>query len=133
MGRETRRRSPSRPFGGDVGVPRAWTGRGRSRSEAYGVRLRTVAREAGVVGERLLEPGAGRVVRPRQRRRGREGCREEQGAQGYALSVAPVRLVTSATIRPTAASISASVSVRSRGCRVTVIATDFAPSGRPLP
>ena len=48
-------------------------------------------------------------------------------------NVAPVFLDTSDTILATVASISASVSVRSRGCRVTWMATDFAPSGRPSP
>ncbi len=46
----------------------------------------------------------------------------------HALSVAPVFLATSATIFPETASISASVSVRSAGCRVTVTATDLRPS-----
>ena len=51
----------------------------------------------------------------------------------HPLRLAPVFLATSATILPATASISASVKVLSRGCKVTPIATDFLPSGMPLP
>jgi hypothetical protein len=54
-------------------------------------------------------------------------------AKLYPLRLAPVFFVTSATILPAAASISASVRVLSRGCKVTDMATDFLPSGMPLP
>ena len=47
--------------------------------------------------------------------------------------VAPVFLVTSATTLPITASISVSVKVFSRGCKVTLTATDFLPSGMPVP
>ncbi len=70
------------------------------------------------------------------------GARDERGyengghngSQGlYPLRLAPVFFATSATILPAAASISASVRVFSRGCKVTEMATDFMPSGMPLP
>ena len=54
-------------------------------------------------------------------------CGEQQSA-AQARSVAPVAFATASTIRREAASISSSVSVRSRGCSVTSIATDFRPS-----
>ena len=43
----------------------------------------------------------------------------------------PVAFCTAATIFAATASISASVSVLSRGCSVTSIASDFLPSGTP--
>ena len=49
------------------------------------------------------------------------------------LSVAPVFFDTSATILDIVVSISASVSVRSRGCSVTWMAIDFAPSATRSP
>ncbi len=48
-------------------------------------------------------------------------------------SVAPVFLPASATIFCATASISASVSVFSRGCNVTATPIDFLPSGTPTP
>lgn len=51
----------------------------------------------------------------------------------YPRSAPPVRLATSATILAASASISASVMVRSRGWRVTAIATDFLPGAMPCP
>ncbi|KAF2991307.1 hypothetical protein MJC1_01656 [Methylocystis sp. MJC1] len=48
-------------------------------------------------------------------------------------SVAPVFLLASATIFCATASISASVSVFSRGWSVTATPTDFLPSGTPTP
>lgn len=47
----------------------------------------------------------------------------------HPLSVAPVLFWTSAMILAAIASISASVRVLSRGCRVTAIAIDFLPGG----
>ena len=57
----------------------------------------------------------------------------EIGHPGQPRSTAPVALETAATIRSPTASISASVRVASRGCRVTQRATDFlsAPSSGP--
>jgi CheY-like chemotaxis protein len=54
-------------------------------------------------------------------------------APRYPLSVPPVAFSTAATRRAEKASISASVRVASCGCSVTAIASDFLPSGRPLP
>lgn len=54
-------------------------------------------------------------------------------ARAYPLSVAPVALVTAATIFAATASISLSVSVAWVGCSVTASARDFWPSGTPLP
>jgi hypothetical protein len=51
----------------------------------------------------------------------------------YPRRLAPVFLVTSAMILLLTASISASVKVFSRGCKVTAMATDFFPSGIFLP
>ena len=48
-------------------------------------------------------------------------------------NAAPVALVTAATIFSAIASISASVSVLSFGCRRMVMAMDFLPSATPLP
>lgn len=105
-------------------------------------RLRPVTGEAGVVGKRVLESSAGRIVRMggSDRRAGQKDTCEGRAfrqppasERSYPRRTAPVFFPTSATMRPMAASISASVSVRSVGCKVTVIATDFAPSGRPAP
>jgi hypothetical protein len=107
-------------------------------------RLGPMAGEASVVGERLLIFRAGRVGLTRvvlgacaARDRGdRQRQNHERSAHrhwSHPRSVAPVFFETSATILEIAASISASVSVRSRGCSLTLIAIDFAPSGRPLP
>src|SRR5580704_17120262 len=98
-----------------------------------------MTRKTGVVGERVLELGASRIVLGESAQRlrhnsERENHRHDSHRHGlHPRKVAPVFFETSATILATAASISASVNVRSRGCKVTVIATDFAPSGRPLP
>ena len=99
------------------------------------MRLRPLPGEAGVIGQRIFVLCAG-IALPAcgtgQDQPGR--CGEQRPAKrAQARSVAPVFLPTSATILATAASISASVSVRSRGCRVTAIATDFEPSGTPAP
>ena len=51
----------------------------------------------------------------------------------HARNTPPVRLPTSATILAATASISWSVMVFSRGCRVTAIAIDFLPGSMPLP
>jgi len=105
----------------------------RSGASACPRGARPVLGEAGVVGERLFETRA----RIRLLRRGGSG--EDQRGEGqrrsasHYRSVAPVFLPTSATTLATAASISESVSVRSRGCSVTAIATDFCPSGTPAP
>ena len=48
-------------------------------------------------------------------------------------ATAPVALATCVTILPLTASISASVRVRSTGCRVTAMASDFLPPGTPVP
>jgi len=104
---------------------------GRSGARFRGAR--TVLGETRVVGERLLEPPA----RIRPLRRCRSGEEEDERSQIRGAprhrSVAPVFLLTSATTLAMTASISASVSVRSRGCNVTAIATDFEPSGTPAP
>ena len=52
---------------------------------------------------------------------------------GHQRSVAPVAFATAATTFSLAASISASVSVRSRGWNTTSIASDFLPDGRRSP
>ena len=52
---------------------------------------------------------------------------------GQLRRLAPVALLTAATIFAAMASISASVSVLSFGCRRTLMASDFLPSGMPLP
>ena len=56
----------------------------------------------------------------------RPGTRPDGGAS-QPRSVPPVAFSTAATILPPTASISASVSVRSRGWRVTAMATDALP------
>ena len=56
-----------------------------------------------------------------------------EAAAGYARSTPPVRFATSATILAASASISASVMVLSRGCKVTAIAIDFFPGSMPVP
>jgi len=101
-------------------------------------RLRPARGEAGVIGERLLDFRARVALCSRaggEKRGGCKGDREERGAvhEGQPRSVAPVFFATSATIFAIAASISASLSVRSRGWSVTLMATDFEPSGRPVP
>ncbi len=109
------------------------------RLGADAVCLWSVTGETRVVGERLLIFRAGRVVlaESRARRRGERRYKDQKrGALGHRLHprrVAPVFFETSATILAIAASISASVNVRSRGCSLTLIAMDFEPSGRPLP
>ena len=60
------------------------------------------------------------------------GCRRSP-EYAYPRSMPPVAFSTAATRRFEKASISASVSVASCGCSVTAIASDFLPSGRPLP
>ncbi len=62
-------------------------------------------------------------------------CRSEGRlrACSQARSTPPVRLPTSATILAASASISASVMVLSRGCKVTAIAIDFLPGSMPWP
>jgi len=77
-------------------------------------------------GARLLN-----MWEPRLRRRRKHYARDI--ARLHPLRLAPVFLATSATILPAAASISASVKVFPRGCKVTDMATDFLPSGMPLP
>jgi len=97
-------------------------------------------REATIVGIGLLDLLA--IIDARRRRPQRRGgqAETERHADRYDVSqishplkIAPVFSATSATIRPATASISASVSVLSRGCRVTAIAIDFLPSGTPEP
>ena len=51
----------------------------------------------------------------------------------YPRKTAPVFFVTSATTLAATASISTSVRVFSRGCKVTATPTDFLPSGMPTP
>lgn len=103
------------------------------RSGACGCGVWPMLGEAGVVGERRFEAR----TRIRPLRRGGSGEDERGEGKGRGVrdhrSVAPVFLPTSATTLATAASISASVSVRSHGCNVTAIATDFCPSGTPGP
>src|SRR5262249_4494541 len=53
--------------------------------------------------------------------------------QFYPRSTPPVALLTAATILAATASISASVSVRSTGCRVTASAIDLRPSPSAAP
>jgi hypothetical protein len=102
------------------------------------VRLGSVPGKTGVVGHRLLVLGAGWIVfrqgAPCRRQVG-EAKSNRCGARIHRQlrSLAPVRLETSDTIFDIAASISASVRVRSRGCRITWMAIDFDPSGRPSP
>ena len=74
----------------------------------------------------LLLTGPPRPARPRIR-----GSR--LFSKLHPLRLAPVFFVTSAMILPAARSISDSVRVFPRGCRVTEIATDFLPSAMPLP
>ena len=89
------------------------------------VRFRSVPSQTGVIGHRLLILGAGWVVFGKRAPGWREGDHEKRkgcGASGHRRqlrSAAPVRFETSATIFDIAASISTSVSVRSRGCSVT--------------
>jgi len=64
----------------------------------------------------------GVIIRPSSRTQAR-----------YVLRLPPVAFVTAAMIFCEIASISASVSVRSRGCSRTAMASDFFPSGTPLP
>ena len=67
---------------------------------------------------------------------GREAARRPRQAgvsRYHALNTPPVRLPTSATILAATASISWSVMVFSRGCKVTAIAIDFLPGSMPLP
>ena len=129
-----------------------WSGRGMAElvlrmAPADVVGLRPMTGQASVVGERLLIFRAGRVglarvglarigagaARDRSDRQRQGHERSAYRHRPHPRSVAPVFFETSATILAIAASISASVSVRSRGCKVTLIAIDFAPSGRPLP
>ena len=111
----------------------------RARMRSGGVGLRSVPSKTGVVGHRILILGAGRIVFGHGapgRRQGGQAKRNCCGARGQApqlRSAAPVRLETSATIFDIAASISASVRVRSRGCSITWMAIDFEPSGTPSP
>ena len=63
--------------------------------------------------------------RARKRRSRRRRARRRTGSSASQRSVAPVFLPTSVTIFVIVASISASVSVRSRGCKVTDTATDL--------
>jgi hypothetical protein len=74
----------------------------------------------------LLLTGPPRPARPRIR-----GSR--LFSKLHPLRLAPVSFVTSAMILPAARSISDSVRVFPRGCKVTEIATDFLPSAMPLP
>lgn len=69
------------------------------------------------------DPSKRRIALP-----GDDGC-----CGPYPRSTPPVFLLTSATIRAATASISSSVSVFSRGCRVTAMASDFLLSSMPLP
>src|SRR5262245_49796360 len=62
---------------------------------------------------------------------GRRAGREPQ--QDQPRSTPPVRLPTSATIFAPTASISGSVMVLSRGCKVTAMAIDFLPGSMPVP
>ena len=110
-----RRRSPS---------ARGWRGR-RCRRAAPGI-----WRRPGRIDRVVLGACAARDRGDRQRQSHERSAHRHWS---HPRSVAPVFFETSATILAIAASISASVSVRSRGCRVTLIAIDFAPSGRPLP
>ena len=124
-----------------------WSGRGTAQlvlAPADFARLGPMAGEAGVVSQRLLIFRTGRVGLNRvvlgacAARERSENQRQNHECSAHRhwphpRSVAPVFFETSATILAIAASISASVSVRSRGCNVTLIAIDFAPSGRPWP
>jgi len=86
-------------------------------------------------------PGTGRRtgrLRPRlarrtPERRGKAQSLRRAWPRRQLRSTPPVLLDTSARIFAIAASISASVRVRSRGCRITWMAIDFEPSGRPSP
>ena len=60
---------------------------------------------------------------------GGDACNPGAGAARQPRSVAPVALATAATIFAETASISASVRLASRGCRVTATASDTFPSG----
>jgi len=112
----------------------------RRRDGAGRAGMRPVSRQAGVVGERLLELRAGSIVLRARRRADQQSAEADSQHERvthrrfpYRRNVAPVLFATSATILATTASISASVSVRSRGCNVTEIATDLQPSGNPGP
>ena len=84
----------------------------------------------------LLDPAAGQDQAIGERRLavvdmgddGEIADMREIGHPGQPRSTAPVALETAATMRSPTASISASVRVASRGCRVTQSATDFLPS-----
>jgi len=117
-----------------------WPSLGCARMGAdLDIRLGPVSGETGVVGHRLLILGARRIVLgldARGRRQSGEAKRNRCGAPGHRPQLrrtASVRLDASATIFDIAASISASVRVRSRGCRITWMAMDFDPSGKPSP
>jgi hypothetical protein len=125
-----RRRSSSdlarrRPAGHGRTAPRGcspWAHAGRDRR--YTPSVRDIGRMRDRLRPARTEPRRERQAKGRSRR-GRPWLQPRNAA--------PVFRDTSDTILATAASISASVSVRSRGCRVTWMATDFAPSGRPSP
>ena len=93
------------------------------------VERRLEARPVGVVVELRRHPAvAARQCGRRPRRwRGRGWIGTDHRAGAQALSVPPVALVTSATTFWPTASISSSVSVRSLGCSVTSMASDFLP------
>ena len=103
------------------------------------IRFGSVPGKTGVVRHRVLILRARRIVfgvGASRRRQSGEAKRDRCGARGHRLQLrrlAPVLFDTSATIFDIAASISASVRVRSRGCRISWMAIDFAPSGRPSP
>src|SRR5271166_2905497 len=120
-------------WGGPAMVALVWRAAGANVR-----RLGSVTGEARVVGKRLLKFRAGRVVLCRCAARARDDPKDEKQERNprhrfHPRRVAPVFLETSATILAIAASISASVRVRSRGRKVTLIATDFVPSGSPMP
>src|ERR1700722_67938 len=119
---------------------------GRRRGRSRLMRHRAMRRQALVIGEGIVEFGAGGVIVGSRRRRrqsrktrdARKGDRKNcemscSWRHAYPRKTAPVFLATSATILATAASISASVNVRSRGCNVTAMATDLWPLGTPWP
>ena len=62
-----------------------------------------------------------------------EKARNTDIGRNYPLNDPPVFFVTSATILPATCSISTSVKVFSRGCKVTATPTDFLPCGMPAP
>src|SRR5579883_639209 len=117
--------------------PVAAVGAGRHRRQTMFVRNRTELGETAVIGIRLLDLLAilDRLCGcNRSRAKASRGCGNHHARSHiHPLKVAPVLSATCVTIFAATASISASVNVRSRGCKVTAMATDFLPAGTPVP